>query len=105
MHVEEEKNPAQEAEQPEEDTERIESDVSKGKGPQQEEQAMVSLQQGLEPEEQSMKQSILGHTSSWGIVPTREEEGTSREQCARRTMHIGKIGHSDAKNPQGSEGR
>jgi hypothetical protein len=32
MHVEEEKNPAQEVEQPKEDVERTESDTSKGKG-------------------------------------------------------------------------
>jgi hypothetical protein len=52
MHVEEEKNPAQEVEQLEEDAERTKSDASRGKGMQQEEHAMGSTQQGLEPEEQ-----------------------------------------------------
>jgi hypothetical protein len=38
-HIEEDKNPTQEARQLEEDVERIESDVSRGKGMQQEEHA------------------------------------------------------------------
>jgi hypothetical protein len=50
--VEEEQNPSQEVGQPEEDAERTESDTSRGKGPQQEEHAMDSVQQGLEPEEE-----------------------------------------------------
>jgi hypothetical protein len=54
-HMEEEQNPAQGGWQPEEDAERTESDVSRGKGMQQEEQATDStqqgLEQGLEPEE------------------------------------------------------
>jgi hypothetical protein len=33
MQVEEERNPSQEAGQPEDDTERTESDASRGKGP------------------------------------------------------------------------
>jgi len=48
MHIEEEQNPAQEVEQPEEDTERIEYDASKGTEIQQEEQITDSTQQGLE---------------------------------------------------------
>jgi hypothetical protein len=55
--VEEEENPSQEVGQPEEDTERTESDTSRGKGPQHEEHAMGSVQQGLEPkEEQEIEQ-------------------------------------------------
>jgi hypothetical protein len=74
--VEEEQNPSQEAKHPEEDAERIESDASRGKGPQQEEQAMGSAQQGLEPEEEQ-ENGARGCMGGWGVIPMREEESLS----------------------------
>jgi hypothetical protein len=56
LHVEEEKEPTQEPEQLVEDVEQMESDASRGKGPQEAELAMDSMQQGLE-QNQSRKQS------------------------------------------------
>jgi hypothetical protein len=50
--VVEEENPTHEVGHLEEDVERIESDVSREKGTQQEEQAMGSVQQGLNPKEE-----------------------------------------------------
>jgi hypothetical protein len=48
--VEEEQNPAQEVGQMEEDTERTESDTSRGQGPRQAEKVMGSVPQSHEPE-------------------------------------------------------
>jgi hypothetical protein len=50
--VEGEQNPSQEVRHPKEDLERIESNMSRGKGPQHEEHAMGSVKQGLQLEEE-----------------------------------------------------
>jgi hypothetical protein len=68
LHVEEEQEPTQEPEQLVEDVEQTKSDASRGKGPQEAEPTMDSMQQGLEPGTRAGNRA-----RGWGIIPTREK--------------------------------
>jgi hypothetical protein len=64
------------------------SDVSRGKGPQQEEPAMGSMQQGLEPEpEHEIEQEVVpegGVSSPQGKNKVREESSVQGVQCTQK---------------------
>jgi hypothetical protein len=87
MHVEEEKEPAQEPKQSIEDIKRMESDAFKGKGMQQEEPAMGSTQHGLELElEHETKQEVVpeGGVSSYKGIKRHEQRVVCRAYNAYR---------------------
>jgi hypothetical protein len=96
MHVEEEQNASQEVGQSEENAERTESDASRGKGSQKEEQAMGSIQQGLEqglePKEghETERKAIpeVGVSSPQGKKKAQAERSAQGVQCAQMELAI-----------------
>ena len=83
MHVEEEKNPAQEVEQLEEDAKRKKSNMYRGKGMHQEEHTTCSIQHGIEPKEQHR----TGHQDI-PIVGVSSQQGKKKARAERSSQGV-----------------
>jgi hypothetical protein len=82
MTIEEEQNPVQEVGQLEEDTERTESDTSRGPGPRQAEQAMGSVPQSHEPE--AGQETVHEDVPEVGASSPQAKQKDHAESSARR---------------------